>query len=238
MNNKLEFRNIVEEFLKKSTWDHRYRSFDYCYNYFKNTSDLNADMEKSCLTLGFYLASWGMYRGSSFMLQTNLNQYIETVKYLNKLKMNEPEVWNIDIDIYTDENIKKLIEIYKELSSKLIPSKGNNKKHRSITLITKLMLGVFGSVPAFDKNFATTFKYLTDGRFSFTAFNSKSLKHIKNFYTENATEINNLSCSIKTLAFETNNETSICYTRAKIIDMYGFGAQIYQNTGMPSLTVG
>ncbi|EKM28037.1 hypothetical protein VCHENC02_6024, partial [Vibrio harveyi] len=33
------------------------------------------DMEKSCLALGFYLASWGMFRGSSFMLEKSAKNF-------------------------------------------------------------------------------------------------------------------------------------------------------------------
>lgn len=38
---------------------HRYTSFDYCYNYFASHRGkaLLDDVEKSCLVLGFYLAS-------------------------------------------------------------------------------------------------------------------------------------------------------------------------------------
>lgn len=50
---------------------HRYRSWELCYNYFhQNTIDAVAlDRDRAALELGFYLASWGMYRGSSFLLQ-------------------------------------------------------------------------------------------------------------------------------------------------------------------------
>ena len=50
---------------------HRYRSWEHCYGYFHRTtpSDIAADRQQAALQLGFYLASWGMYRGSSFLLQ-------------------------------------------------------------------------------------------------------------------------------------------------------------------------
>lgn len=68
----------------------RYASFDYCYNYFQsfresgNISDLknSQNIQTSCLHLGFYLASWGMLRGSSFLLEKSAKFYqplIETV---------------------------------------------------------------------------------------------------------------------------------------------------------------
>src|SRR4051794_29612166 len=50
---------------------HRYRSWEHCYCYFHGTSRerLVADRDHAALQLAFYLASWGMYRGSSFLLQ-------------------------------------------------------------------------------------------------------------------------------------------------------------------------
>lgn len=56
----IDFKNESQE------KNHRYTSFDYCYNYFHPTNNSKQDIEKSCLVLGFYLASWGMFRGSSF----------------------------------------------------------------------------------------------------------------------------------------------------------------------------
>jgi len=49
---------IASEFKSKSETTDRYTSFDYCYNYFKRNNDFTNDIEKSCLVLGFYLASW------------------------------------------------------------------------------------------------------------------------------------------------------------------------------------
>jgi len=219
---KSDITEIVNRFKPQANKNHRYRSYDYCFNYFKNTQDLTKDIEKSCLTLGFYLASWGMYRGSSFILQKSLYHYKETIIYLNELKKSDPKVWEIDIDKYDDKNIEKLVDIYNEICGILVKSNDETKKHRSITLVTKLMLGVFGSVPAFDEYFIKTFANI--GNCKFKVFNKTALLQIKKFYDDNHKEINSLSNSIKTLDFLTGEETPINYTKAKIIDMYGFGS--------------
>ena len=52
------------------------RSFDYCFNYFQDFRDVGrlddltapAHLQTSCLQLGFYLASWGMFRGKAELL--------------------------------------------------------------------------------------------------------------------------------------------------------------------------
>src|SRR5215472_9314657 len=61
----------IRAFLDMMGEHHRYRSWEHCYGYFhKNTPEaIAADRDRAALHLGFYLASWGMYRGSSFLLQ-------------------------------------------------------------------------------------------------------------------------------------------------------------------------
>ena len=71
---------IIDEFIKKAgefygelkVQDrHRYCSWEHCYAQFyearQNPEKPNVD--NLSLHLAFYLASWGMYRGSSFLLQ-------------------------------------------------------------------------------------------------------------------------------------------------------------------------
>ncbi len=50
---------------------HRYRSWEHCYRYFQRNppTELANQRDHAALQLGFYLASWGMYRGSTFLLQ-------------------------------------------------------------------------------------------------------------------------------------------------------------------------
>ncbi len=51
--------------------NHRYRSWEHCYRFFRARprNEIRSDLDVAALQLGFYLASWGMYRGSSFLLQ-------------------------------------------------------------------------------------------------------------------------------------------------------------------------
>lgn len=50
---------------------HRYHSWEHCYPFFHTSTPeaIAVDRDHAALQLGFYLASWGMYRGSSFLLQ-------------------------------------------------------------------------------------------------------------------------------------------------------------------------
>ena len=48
----------------------RSRSWEHCYRVFRDArTDPSPDYDHLSLHLAFYLASWGMYRGSSFLLQ-------------------------------------------------------------------------------------------------------------------------------------------------------------------------
>lgn len=79
----------------------RYASFDYCYNYFQDARDAVekdrlADEDRrlsSCLQLGFYLASWGMMRGSSGLLWRSTAGLVPVIKQIAK----EPaSFWDLD----------------------------------------------------------------------------------------------------------------------------------------------
>jgi hypothetical protein len=208
-----DIETIVNKFLSKSNPDDRYTSFDYCYNYFR-TKDLTKDIEKSCLTIGFYLASWGMFRGSSFLLQKSVKHFQSTIHYIAAL---ENSVWKIDVNNYDEKNIQTIIKIYKDIKDRLILN-GN----ADLTLITKILLGVLGFVPAFDNYFCNTFRVISNGQCGFRNVSSKSLIFIKRFYEANQQTIDKLSRKTFTTDFETGNKTELNYPKAKIIDMYGF----------------
>jgi hypothetical protein len=133
--------------------DARYTSFDYCFNYFQSfweqgrTAEL-ADpdnMQLSCLHLGFYLASWGMFRGSSTLLLKSPRHYEPVVKVVGA----EPaSIWEIDAHCYSDATWSAIKRIDQQIRSAFSHPGGV-----SDILVTKVMLGVFGNVPAFDTFF-------------------------------------------------------------------------------------
>jgi len=206
---------IIENFIKNSKPNDRYTSFDYCYNYFLETKDLAKDIEKSCLVLGFYLASWGMLRGSSFLLQKSAKHYQSTIEYIASLSKS---TWEIDVDNYNEENIETILKIYKDIKDLLIEN-GN----ADLTLVTKVLLGVFGFIPAFDQYFCNSFRTIfADENCGFRVVNSRSLELINKFYEQNKCEIDKLSHDTFTTDFITENKTKFKYPKAKIIDMYGF----------------
>ena len=189
--------------------DTRYTSFDYCFNYFQsfyesgNLAGLTSpeNIQNSCLQLGFYLASWGMLRGSAELLQKSARYFVPLIK---AVALTEPSVWEIDANLYTELNIAMLLS----LADTLRLANGG----MSDILVTKVILGVFGSVPAFDTNFKSGFCVST--------FGVKALRKVGVFYADNAELLDKYR--VPTLDFVSGAPTRRLYTRAKVIDMAFF----------------
>ncbi len=204
---------ILAKFVPNGHYD-RYSSWDYCYNYFKSTSDLEKNIEKSCMELWSYLSSWGMLRASSYLFRKSPAFLKDTIVYINSLS---DSIWVIDADCYSQENIKIILDVYEKLCETM-----KIEWHESKTLITKIMLGVFGMVPAYDNYFCKTFGGLYK-RGGFSSFTKESLLNISNFYDDNKKEIDDVTSKTFTWNFG-GTKSTIHYTNAKIIDMYGFSA--------------
>ena len=138
----------------------RYASFDYCFNYFQSHRDDPRELvspgglETSCLQLGFYLASWSMFRASSQMLRRSSKHLAPLVSVLaNDLAYR----WGLDVDGYDTETIPKVraAEIAVRRALRDAPDveatlEGHGLKGlvASETLTTKILLGVFGCRPS------------------------------------------------------------------------------------------
>lgn len=214
MNKKLSILDGIIQFQNDKDYNSRYASFDYCYNYFysfrNNPKELssNENMQNSCLQLGFYLASWGMMRGSSFLLGKSA-KYLESV--INIVSNQPSELWSIDLNNYNDDTIQLLINCKADIIMAL--SKENKPSN---TLISKIMLGIFGNVPAYDRNF----KYFLKANNLSQSFSKKSLNELHLFYIEHKGVFD--SFNINTLHFDHFNKEIIVYPIAKLLDMYGF----------------
>ncbi|NLT50267.1 MAG: hypothetical protein GXX85_05045 [Ignavibacteria bacterium] len=214
-----DFNEIIDQYNTEFEGPaHRNASYDFCYNYFRNVRGeaLIRDMEKSCYAIGFYLASWGMYRGRGENLGQSAYKYKKLIEYISSLENDN--IWNLDVNHYdNEENIKKLLKVYKEIRNLII-----NDQQSHLTLVTKIMMGVFGCVPAFDQYFCNTFRALAEGTCGFRSFNQNALTQLYNFYIANHTNIDADRNQRKTIDFSTGNPTNYNYTKAKLIDMYGF----------------
>jgi hypothetical protein len=197
-------------YLAARTPTDRYASFDYCFNYFQShledgrVSALVAGpgLQFSCLHLGFYLASWGMLRGSTVLLRRSLKHLVPAIQVI---ATSPREVWVADANDYSDDSCKLILDVSRRLRAAF-------PEGASDTLVTKIMLGVFGCVPAFDTNFRNGFGVST--------FGLGALRRVGHYYEENAEVIERHR--VPTLDFDTGASTARIYSRAKVIDMIFF----------------
>jgi hypothetical protein len=68
----------------------RERSWLYCYQYFQELRPkaLAVNLDHAALQLGFYLASWGMFRGSNFLPRYAYTIYCGVIELLVKPKFS------------------------------------------------------------------------------------------------------------------------------------------------------
>ena len=70
-------KSSVEKYLSNMVQDsnHRFKSWEYCYTAFGNLDSV----DYLSLHLAFYLASWGMYRGSCGIFWKDYKIHIKTI---------------------------------------------------------------------------------------------------------------------------------------------------------------
>lgn len=213
----------IESFLRSSNGQptalyRRERSWDFCFNYFQENPEPTRNMEVSCLQLGYYLASWGMLRGSSYLFrETNVRHYQATIEVIERFNTGMSELQNKPL--FDAKAQELLLDAYLELQHALLPKGGASR-----TLVSKVMMGAWGSVPSFDTYFVKGFRSLVEGpeKAAFNKIESRSLSLLGEFYGHNRQEIDDLAQTYRTLDFATGKITDRTFTRAKIIDMFGF----------------
>lgn len=175
-------KEIIEKFITTSDQEfHRYNSWNHCYTAF---GDDKLSNETLALHLGFYLASWGMYRGSSGLLQKDFKIHIGAVQIIRKY----PELRCSENNQVNSSNIKAIRGLIVDLKEyyqfyPFITLKGI-VRHISATdtLISKILLGTLGCLPAFDRFFIDGVK---EEKKSFTTLKARSLNNLFTYIEEN-----------------------------------------------------
>jgi hypothetical protein len=204
---------------------HRGKSWEYCYAFFRQHEAFRSDpelMDKAALHLGFYLANWGMFR-NSFLMETDYRFYASIIEVLIKEKYDplwESDVWNVEKEDEQGKNLDLLFELEEDLRSvikrekQLIHREKSNEKTWgvSVTLITKIIMGTMGCVPAYDRYFKEGLKKVFPLRGS-TSFNKESFKALLDFSREESCrEIYTVPVSI--------GKTKLNYPPMKLLDLY------------------
>ena len=190
---------------------HRYLSWEYCHEAFRlnRRPQIDATIDYLCLHLAWYLASWGMLR-NSFLMQKDYKIHADVVRLIYQPEWDD--LWDLSPEKlsqkYYADRIMKLSESITEAyvaSGAGIPTD---------TLLTKILLGTVGCVPAYDRYFK---KALADTGAAPQVFSAKSIRTLGNLYLDHEDEFEKL---------RKHCGSRIEYPAAKILDMcffeYGF----------------
>lgn len=231
----------------------RYLSWEHCYAFFREMRKKylvkkevkvgpgwEKDLDLMALHLGFYLASWGMYRGSSFFLAHDYKFHKRVVEYLfekgeiwerdytssDELKTEFNATEKIKISDVFDKRSKFLETIQKcyfgagrgDIDESVAESEDSEVSKRNITQtqLTKILLGTCGCIPAYDR-------YFCDGArktgFSGT-LSSNSYIELVDFWNKNAEGILKILEENEALPRYKNQDGSFgYYPPMKLVDM-------------------
>ncbi len=206
----------------------RGRSWEICYEFFRRPRGGNEWMYSAQLHLAFYLASWGMYRGSSFLLQKSCFIFEPVIEEI----MNEDyrELWNFErktiknLNDRQNEIWKKIEKVSDGIYNHLSPlakeeaeKSGKKTTQPTNTLITKILMGTMGCVPAYDDYFLKGLRKHQKPKIKNRTFNYDSFKELVRFYQENSNEFEKSDISFRT------HKDNLLYPPMKNLDLYFWG---------------
>lgn len=141
----------------------RSRSWEHCYRVFRDArTDPSPDYDNLSLHLAFYLASWGMYRGSSFLLQKDYKVLSPIVEEI--LKPEYGCLFGLACtDVRESEVQDRLEKLSDYIAAHFQPIRdevAGRKVASSVSpvLVTKILMGTLGCVPAYDRFFVDGIK--------------------------------------------------------------------------------
>tara|TARA_R110000744_G_scaffold322903_3_gene428812 strand:+ start:2921 stop:3544 length:624 start_codon:yes stop_codon:yes gene_type:complete len=186
---------IIQKYITYNNKENqRYNSWNHCFEAFGTLQDAKL----LSLHLGFYLASWGMYRGSSKLLERDYLVHIKAVKIIQNYShlrySSKHKVCLADVPAILNL-IQELSEYYKDIHN-VTPTD---------TLISKIILGTLGCIPAFDRFFIAGVK---QHNYTFKTLKKNSLEKLFLFQEQNLLELNIIQEKLPE------------YPPMKIIDMY------------------
>lgn len=191
----------------------RSRSWEHCYRVFRDArTDPSPDCDYLSLHLAFYLASWGMYRGSSFLLQKDYKVLVPIVEEV--LKPEYDCLFGLACtDLRNDDIRAQLKKLYDDIAEHFDPIR-EKVAGREVTtpvspvLITKILMGTLGCVPAYDRFFqdgVATYKVTTQ------EYSRNSLLKLVDFYEEHIDRLEEARRAMRV--------GDLIYPQMKLVDM-------------------
>lgn len=191
----------------------RSRSWEHCYRVFRDArTDPSPDCDYLSLHLAFYLASWGMYRGSCFLLQKDYKVLSPIVEEI--LKPEYDRLFGLACaDLRNDDVRGQLKELYDYIENHFYPIREEVKGRVvgypvSPILITKILLGTLGCVPAYDTFFEKGVRHLG---LKEKNYNEDSLLELAKFYEAHNDRLEEARRGMRT--------DDLIYPQMKLLDM-------------------
>ena len=168
----------------------RLKAWEFLYEYVwdecrTNWADLISEdqIETTALHIGFYLANWGMFRGSSGLLQ---NSNLDLMKALARLLFEGQgsELLELSMDDFASSASK--LAYHQKLLDSVLHSMGSLASNVSWTntLKSKILMGVWGEFPALDRFYIAACRNLFPRRPFITAASGKGLTALSNLVKE------------------------------------------------------
>ena len=190
--------------------DARGRSWDHCYGFFQKNRESLLEVEvqdAAALHLGCYLTSWGMYRGR-FLRKHAYTVHKPVIRVLASSQFSD--LWQPDLGSTPSEDIKLAGTIMDLVEKVEAEYRKLTDQQKMDTLVTKVLLGTVGCLPARDSYFETGFKpYLKPG-VPYGSLNRRFVETILGFCRDNRGELDELRSEIRDRP----------YPLMKLVDMY------------------
>ncbi len=152
-----------------------------------------------------------MYRGSSFLLQYSFTAHLGVIDLLRKPSFSV--LWETEFGANrTDYDlVPKIIEAIDGIRTAYQPfAKLSASGQASDTLVTKVILGTFGCLPACDRYFIDGFKHTG---FHYSRLNPNFIEQVLGFCQKNLRDLNKAQVAIEKTG-------GVRYPLMKLVDMY------------------
>ena len=222
-----EFINAAQTFYDdaRANENGHSRSWEHCYRVFRDArTDPSPDYDYLSLHLAFYLASWGMYRGSCFIFQKDYKVHTPIVEKI--LKPEYDCLFGLACtDLRNDDVRAQVMELYKYIAKYFHPIREQVAGHKvespvSQVLITKILLGTLGCVPAYDRFFGIGARYLGLEK---DTYQEKSLRELADFYKAHNDRLEEARRRMQT--------EDLTYPQMKLLDMGFWQIGFERDTG-------
>ena len=188
----------------------RFRSWEHCYQIFHDARMSGAvNFDYLSLHLAFYLASWGMLRGSSGLLKQDYRVHIPVVRAILEEQYNELSGISC-LDLKQESTLAKLEWLRRRMQDHY----HGHGVTLTDTLFTKILLGTFGCVPAYDDYLRKAVKQCEIINRQVVLYNCQTITTLADYYIAHEAAF-----EAARSAFRLHGPEAMSYPQMKVLDM-------------------